>query len=301
MRSNRPFVKNVFRRVFLDDWLLKLVALAITIGLWLGVTGLTTNSTKRLTVPLVPNSASNVKITNTLIPEVDIVVSGDERELRPLTSNKLTAYVELSDVPPGDRVISLTPENVYVPDLPLGIKLDEVQPRRIAVRLESVDEIELPVVADLQGKPSNGFEVYGEALVSPPRVRVRGPVSELRKLKNASTDPVVLDGQHSDFVQRQVRIRIAAENTTVSDTVVDVSVKIGEARVEKTILVPVGGPSGKKAAVTLYGPKSVLDALKPENLRVELIRTDSGQETPQLNLPPETPDTVLVRRTRLIG
>src|SRR5512140_3707403 len=104
-RPNMPrrmTLKSLVRKIFLDDWLLKLIALAITLGLWLGVTGLSTNSTKRLTVPLVPNVASNVKITNTLISEVDIVVSGDERKLKPLTSNNLVASVELSDVPPGE-------------------------------------------------------------------------------------------------------------------------------------------------------------------------------------------------------
>ena len=119
-------------------------------------------------------------------------------------------------------------------------------------------------------------------------------------LQSASTDPIPLDGQRADFVQRQVRIRIAAENTTVSDTVVDVSVKIGEMRVEKIVLVPVTGQAGKKAAVTLYGPKSVLDAIKPEALKVEMIKTDSGQETPQINLPLELQNTVEVKRTRLV-
>ncbi|MEP6945253.1 MAG: CdaR family protein [Acidobacteriota bacterium] len=298
---NRLLLKNIVRKVFFEDWLLKLVALAITLGLWLGVTGLTTNGTKRITVQLVPNLANNVMIIGPIAGEVEVTVSGDERKLKPFTGTNLVAVLELSDVPPGDRVISLTPESVSVPELPAGIKLSEIQPRSIKVRLETVEEVDLPVIAALDGTPATGFEVYGNALVSPPRVRIRGPISVLKTLQSASTDPIPLAGRNEDFVQRQVGIRIAAENTTVSDTVVDVSVKIGETRVERTVLVPVTGVPGKKAAVTLYGPKSVLDAIKADVLKVEMIKTDSGQETPQINLPLELQNSVEVKRTRILG
>jgi hypothetical protein len=297
---NRLILRNIVRKVFLEDWLLKLVALAITLGLWLGVTGLTTNGTKRITVQLVPNLANNVMMTAPLVGEVEITVSGDERKLKPFTGTSLVAVLELSDVQPGERVITLTPDTVSVPDLPAGIKLSEIQPRSIKVRLETVDENEVPVIANLDGRPAAGFEVYGESLVSPPRVRVRGPVSALRALQSASTDPIPLAGRREDFVQRQVGIRITAENTTVSDTVVDVSVKIGETRVERTVLVTVSGAVGKKASVTLYGPKSVLDAIKPDVLTVEMIKTDSGQETPQINLPLDLQQSVEVKRTRIV-
>ncbi len=93
--TTQRFLRNIVRKIFLEDWLLKLIALAITIGLWLGVTGLTTNSTRRLTVKLVPNIANNVKVTNNLIPEVDIVVSGDERKLKYLSGNVLEASLDL--------------------------------------------------------------------------------------------------------------------------------------------------------------------------------------------------------------
>lgn len=298
--TTQRFLRNIVRKIFLEDWLLKLIALAITIGLWLGVTGLTTNSTKRLTVQLVPNIANNVKVTNNLIPEVDIVVSGDERKLKSMSGTNLVASVDLADVQPGERVISLTPENVSVPDLPQGIKLDEVQPRRIAVKLELVEEVELPVVANIEGSPAPGFEIYGQSIVSPPKVRVRGPVSVLRNMQSASTEPISVEGRKADFTDRQVRIVISAENTTVSDTVVDVTVRIGELRIERIITLSIAG-SAKRAAVTLYGPRSALESIRPDALKVEMVKTDSGQETPQLTLPAELEDSVEVRKIKALG
>jgi hypothetical protein len=56
---NQLILKHLVRKAFLEDWLLKLTALVITLGLWFGVTGLGTPITKRFTVPLVPSISSS--------------------------------------------------------------------------------------------------------------------------------------------------------------------------------------------------------------------------------------------------
>ena len=299
--TTQRFLRNIVRKIFLEDWLLKLIALAITIGLWLGVTGLTTNSTRRLTVKLVPNVANNVKVTNNLIAEVDIVVSGDERKLKNLSGSVLDASLDLTEVPLGERVVSLSPQNVAIPGLDPGIKLDEVQPRRIAVTLEQVEEIELPITPNIEGTAAPGFEVYGVPTFTPSRVRVRGTVSVLKMLQSASTEPISIEGRRSDLFARQVRVTVANENAIVLDPVVDVIVKIGEIRIEKTMTIPVMGNLGKKALVTLYGPKTVLESIRPDALKVEMVKTDGGQETPQLNLPAELQNSVEVRKIKASG
>lgn len=299
--TTQRVLRNIVRKIFLEDWLLKLIALAITIGLWLGVTGLTTNSTKRLTVKLVPNVANNVKVTNNLIAEVDIVVSGDERKLKNLSGSVLDASLDLTEVPLGESVVSLSPQNVAIPGLDPGIKLDEVQPRRIAVTLEQVEEIELPITPNIEGIAAPGFEVYGVPTFTPSRVRVRGTVSVLKTLRFASTEPISIEDRRSDLVARQVRVTVANENVIVLDPVVDMIVKIGEIRIEKTMTVPVAGGVGRKAVVTLYGPKTVLETIRPDTLKVEMVKTDSGQETPQLTLPAELQDSVEVRKIKASG
>src|SRR5437867_10119610 len=154
IRRDRPlrlFLKHIFRKIFFEDWVLKLVALVITIGLWLGVTGLSTPTVKRFTVPLIISVANNAEITNAPIQEVDVVISGDKRKVDQINRSELSATIDLSDIPPGDGVVQLTPENVSVGPLPSGLKLDDVQPSRIAVRLEAVEEKDLPVAADTVG------------------------------------------------------------------------------------------------------------------------------------------------------
>jgi len=294
----RLFFKHILRKVFLEDWALKLVALVITLGLWFGVTGLSTPATKRLTVQLAPNVANNIEITNNAITEVEIVVSGDERKLKPLTSTGLVAALDLTAVQPGDRVVSLTPENVSV-DLPIGIKLDEVQPSRIAVRLESVEELELPVKADIDGKPGDGFEIYSE-VVLPQKVRVRGPSSFMKTLDFVLTDKISVAGKTEDLNAKQVPLGVSNPKATVFNTVVDVVVKIGEKRSEQTFAVPLAGiHAGKRAIVTVFGPRSQLLKLRPADIKVEMTHTDTGEDLPQVTLPAEYQEAFEIKKVKV--
>jgi hypothetical protein len=80
---------------------MKLVALAITLALWLGVTGLSTPTTQRLTS--VPSACvfNNIEITNSPIQEVDLVVTGDKRRLAQINKNALIVSMDISDVLPA--------------------------------------------------------------------------------------------------------------------------------------------------------------------------------------------------------
>src|SRR5205085_6091433 len=109
-----------------------------------------------------------------------------------------------TDIPAGDRVIPLTPDTVYVP-LPQGIKLTEVQPSRIAVKLELVQEKDLEVRADTTGTPAAGFEVY-QTTIQPQKIRVRGPASIVSMLTYVQTERIDLTNRREDLDARQVAV-----------------------------------------------------------------------------------------------
>jgi YbbR domain-containing protein len=295
--AGKLFAKHVVRKIFLEDWGLKLTALVITFGLWFGVTGLSTPTNKRFTVPLTPSISNNAEITNALITEVDIVLSGDKRKLEQLNKNDLTATLDLTEVAPGDRVVSLTPDNVYV-NLPPGIKLAEIQPGRIAVNLEAVEEKELEVRAETKGVPAAGFEVYA-SLVSPPKVKVRGPASVIRTLDSVETAKIDLAGKKSDFTAQQIAVNVANPKATVFNTVVDVFFRIGERRVERASTIPVTGLDGKTASFVIYAPRTLLAQTKPDAFKVEIILNDKGEEMPEVTLPPELKDIAEIRKLKL--
>ncbi|HEV7699655.1 MAG TPA: CdaR family protein [Pyrinomonadaceae bacterium] len=295
--ARKLFAKHLFRKVFFEDWGLKLVALVITFALWFGVTGLSTPTVKRFTVQLVPSISNNAEITNQLISDVDIVLSGDKRKLEQLNRNDLTATLDLTDIPPGDRVVSLSPDNVYV-NLPQGVKLTEVQPGRIAVNLEAVEEKDVEVDPQTTGKPAEGFDVYSATAV-PPRVRVRGPASLVKTMDFVSTDPVDVSGKKDGFTARQIAVKAADPKAAVFNTVVDVFVRIGEKRVERTFMLSAPGFPGKTVSFTVYGPRSAIGKLKQDDIKVLMVLGDTGDEVPQITLPAELQDTSEIRKVRL--
>ena len=291
------FAKQIVKKLFLEDWGLKLIALAITLGLWFGVTGLSTPTTKRFTIPLNPSISNNAEITNTLISEVDIVVSGDKRRIDQINKSELAATLDLNDVAPGERVVALTPENVYV-SLPQGIKLVEIQPGRIPVKLEAVEEKEVVVKINTRGTPADGFEVYNSTAL-PQKIRVRGPASFTKKLEFVETDKIDLTGKKSEFTAKQIAVSVANPNAAVLDTVVDVVFKIGEKRVERTFSLPVLDFPGKTATFTVYGPRTLLSKARADSFKVEMTLGGNGEEEPQVTLPPELNEVAEIRKLRL--
>lgn len=286
-KPQKLFFKHILRKVFLEDWALKLIALVITLALWFIVTGLSTPTTKRLTIPLNLNIASSAQVTNQPLEVVDIEISGDKRKVEQLNKGELSASIDLTDVQPGDRVIPLTPETVYVP-LPQGIKLTEVQPSRIAVKLELVMEKDVEVRADVIGVPAAGFEVY-QTQVMPPKIRVRGPASIVSTLGYVQTERIDITGRREDLAAKQVAVTSPDPRAAVLNTFVDVNFRIGEKRSERMFSLPVAG-TDETATFTLFGPKSILSAAKKDSMYVEM-----NGDTPHVVLPTEWLETVEVR------
>lgn len=295
-RQHKLYFKNILRKVFLEDWLMKLVALVITFALWVGVTGLSTPTVQRMNgIPLTLRFANNVDAATTT-QEIDIIISGDKRKIDQINRNDLVVSLDLTDVPPGDRVIQLTPATVSL-SLPTGIKLDEIQPRQIAVKLENVEIKEVPVNVVTDGRLPDGFEVYAET-VNPQKIRVRGPANLMRALSSVTTDKVDLTNKNADFTARQVSVNVSNPKAVLLETVVDVSFRIGEKRVERTFQVPVKGDAKRKIAVVLYGPGSLFDEIKPEDITVEVDKDAAGKDTPSVTLPSSLGDAVEIRKPK---
>ena len=289
---NTVWLKQILKKIFLEDWVMKLVALAITLALWLGVTGLSTPTTQRFTsVPLTLRFSNNIEITNSPIQEVDLVVTGDKRKLAQINKNDLIVSMDVSDVMPGDRVINLTPETV-THSLPTGVKLDEIQPSRIAIRIETVEEKEIPVKAETSGEVAEGYEVYSEA-ISPAKVRVRGPANFIRSLDSVPTERIDLTDRIGDFTAKQVPVSVSNPKAAVLETVVDVTFRIGEKRIERVYSVPMDG--GKRAGVVLFGGKSLFENVRTEDFRIEV----DGNNQPRVILPPALEGKVEIRSVRL--
>ncbi|MBX3292962.1 MAG: hypothetical protein KF881_08735 [Acidobacteria bacterium] len=296
-KETKLFAKHILRKVFLEDWALKLTALGITLALWLGVTGLSTPTTRRLTVPLYLNVAGNAQVVNEPPQEVEVEISGDKRKVEQLNRGELVASVDLSDTASGERVVSLSPQNVYM-ELPQGVKLTDVAPSRIAVTIEKVEEREVEVRVETTGTPATGYEVYSTTAL-PPRIRVRGPESIVRMVEYVRTEKIDIAGKTADHTARQIPVAASDPKAAVLNTFVDVIYRIGERRVDRPVTVPMPGVAGKTVSFILYGPRSVVNRIAAADIRVEISLNGDGEEEPTVTLPEDVRNSVEVRRIRV--
>ncbi|MGI9056759.1 MAG: CdaR family protein [Pyrinomonadaceae bacterium] len=294
--QHRIFLSRWFKKIFVDDWLMKLLALIITLALWLGVSGLREEITTRIeNVKLKPRISNNLEITNPPPTTVNLVVSGDRRKIDPIKTENLVVSLDLSDVTAGEQTIELSPLNVSV-ELPTGVKLEEIQPNKIAIKLENAIEREIPVRAETDSNLDDKYEVYNVAVL-PQKVRVRGAESVVRTLAYISTERIKMENKSENFTVQQVPLNIITPNITALDTAVEVVFKIGEFRKERTFIVDAKyGDGKKKVRVILYGPHSIMDNIKPEELNIEVVRNENGSETVRLDVPPN----VEIRQRQII-
>jgi YbbR domain-containing protein len=298
-------VKAWLRAVFVEDWNLKLLALAITLGLWYAVTGQRTPFKSRQNVQLQFRLPEAMDISNEPRVTVEVVLTGNKRELDRIRRSDLVAYVDISQYVPGERVVQLTPDTVTM-DLPEGVRIDDIEPNVVPLRLEPRVEGHVAVEPRLDGTLPEGYELYG-VQVMPDKVRVRGPASHVNALQKAPTEPISLDGRKESFNVQQAAIEISDQRVNVLDTVVNIRVEIGERRDEKSFAgLAVREGSGalarpETATVTLYGPRSILEQLRPENMQILLDVSADGAITPRLVLPPEIEGRVQLRSIKPSG
>ena len=215
------------RKIFLEDWGLKLLALGITIVLWLAVTGQNKPVTQRLSgVQLSFLKHPGLEISNDPIGSVEVTVHGSPGLLDPLKLRDLVVTVDISSQKAGERVVRLSPESVRM-DLPPGVTIMSFRPSTIPIRLEPTIELALDVEVQLEGNVSDDCEVTGTS-VNPARIRVRGPADRVNLLKKATTETVRVDGRRESFTLQRVAINISDPKIEILDPNVEVRVEIAE-------------------------------------------------------------------------
>src|SRR5215208_2214166 len=254
-------VEKLLRRIFLEDWNLKLLSLAIAIVLWLLVTGQNQPVTAHVNVQLNFIRPQSLEISNDPPRTVDVMLTGSRSKLDDLTSLDLVATVDISDQRAGEKVLWLADKAQIT--LPQGVKVDGFQPSAIPIRLEPILERQVAIEPKLEGKPADGFEVYA---VRPSKgsVTVRGPASRVNALQKVMTESIWLAGHKESFTASNIAIDVPDPKIDLLEPIVSVEVEIGDQRIEKSVSnVTVSMPDGGKVqpattSVTLLGSASLL-------------------------------------------
>lgn len=225
--------RGLMRDLLVRDLRLKLLALAITIGIWFGVTVQRAPATVRVRgVQLSFRVPGNMEISNDPRAEVDLTLSGSQPALARLSGRDLAAQVDLSDYNAGEHVVQLTPGRITV-DLPEGIHIENVIPNKVPVRLDPRLDTSIEVEARFDGHLPPGYELRG-VTITPGKIRVAGPSSHVLALQKAPTESISLDGLTSSRTLPHVPIDISDQKIDVIDAEVSVDLDIREQGTETT-------------------------------------------------------------------
>ena len=263
-------VVKLARKIFLEDWSLKLLSLAIAMVLWLVVTGQNEPVTAHVNVQLNFIRPQSLEISNDPPRTVDVMLTGSRNKLDDLTALDLVATVDISDQQPGERVLRLADKAQI--SLPQGVKVDGFQPSAIPIRLEPIVERQVPIEPKLEGKPPDGYQVYG---VRPSKgsVLVRGPESRVNSLQKVLTESIWLTGHKESFTASNLDIDVPDTKIDLLDPVVSVQVDIAEVPVDRTfsgVRILNSDGTAPLLNITVSGPPSILDKLKAEDLQIGL-------------------------------
>jgi len=275
-------VEKVFRKIFIEDWSLKLLSLGITLVLWLVVTGQNEPVNTHVNIQLNFIRPQSLEISNDPPKTVEVTLSGSRSKLDNLSAPDLIATIDITDLRAGERMLRLS-ERAQL-SLPHGVRVLGFSPSAIPVRLEPLVEKEVPVAPRVEGKPAEGFEIYSTT-ASPVTVTVRGPSGRLNLLDKASTETIWLAGQKDSFTASNVAIDVPDSKIELLNPAVSVRVELGERRMEKVFSnIPVSSVAKvvpHSATITVLGITHDVETLKPEDLKIVL----NDALEPHLELP----------------
>jgi YbbR domain-containing protein len=215
------------RKVFLEDWGLKLLALVITVALWLAVTGQNKPVTLRVSgVQLNFLRHEGLDISNELPSTIEVVLTGSPAKLDRIGPRDLVATVDISDQKPGERIVRLSRDRVQM-DLPEGVALQGFHPATLPIRLEPRIDAQVDVEVKFEGTLPEGYELVSFT-ANPAKVRVRGPADRVNALHKASTETIWLDGKKESFNLSNVAINIPDPRIDLLDPTIDIHVEIVE-------------------------------------------------------------------------
>ena len=181
---------------------MKLVAVGLGTMLWFTVSS--DHFVERsVRVPLVyRNVPPSLEIAPDAPDSVEVHLRGRVSQLTG-DQGDVIVYIDLSDGRPGSRLFHLRTDQVTTP---FGVEATQVFPSTVMLTLEPTGTKSVPVEATVEGKPADGFEIGG-ITVEPSAVDVMGPESELKALRSAITETVMVDGA-KETVTRAVPIGV---------------------------------------------------------------------------------------------
>jgi YbbR domain-containing protein len=252
---------------------LKVVALACASLLWLTVAGEhVVERTLRVPVEF-RNIPPPLEVVGDPPESVDVRLRGSSALLSRLDPGEVVAVVDLQQARPGSRLFHIRNGEVRSP---YGVEVAQVIPGTLGIELERTARRMVPVIVPTDGEPAPGF-VVGPITVEPSMVEIAGPESRVKKVSNASTEPISVTDAH-DNVRDVVAVGVIDSAVRlVKPQDVTVIVDVMPAPVERElrgVLVRARNLGGGLAAAQIV-PGSVTVAVRGRREALAGVRADT--------------------------
>jgi len=260
-------------RLLQSDIALKLLAVLVACIVWFLATG-EVNPTVPYTFSGVPVNLENLEPGLTVIETepktVDVKVEGPRQTIERLDRSDFSVTADLRGVGEGWQMVSMSVQ------VPPGVEIARVEPRQLRVRVDSLQEKQVPVKVEVTGELTAQYE-RGELIVKPTDVLVSGPSQKLEDVDHV-VGMVDIGGATEDIVKAVPVKPVNGAGEEVGDValrpvVVDIVIPI--TKLPPSQIVPVrvvlkGEPAeGYRLArvecrprrVTVRAPQEVLDSI----------------------------------------
>jgi YbbR domain-containing protein len=183
-------MRDFLHRHVLHNLGLKLISLALAVGLWLAVAR-DPVAEVAVDVPIeFHNIPQNLEISSENIPRAQIRLRGPERVVRHLQPSDVYAEIELSGLRPGERTFDLTAQQIH---LPSELEVVQVVPNQLHLDFDARLIRQVPVQPRIVGTFLSGY-VIERVVVDPPSITISGPKKHVEAVESAITDPVDVSG-----------------------------------------------------------------------------------------------------------
>lgn len=183
-------MRDFLRRHVLHNLGLKLLSLALAVGLWLAVDREPVAEVAVDTAIEFENMPTNVEISSENIPKAQVRLRGPQRIVRRLQASEVYGEINLENVKPGERTYDLTAVQIHRPQ---ELEVVQVVPSQIHLAFDTRLTRQVPVQPRVVGTFATGYQI-SQVLVDPPAITITGPKKRVDAVEAATTDPVDVTG-----------------------------------------------------------------------------------------------------------